>query len=212
MVKVELVDNIQILTVKGELNAEEVLNEAEKLTNASLGYYPNDKDFYTLKNEIEEHKTELDLRNLILVDKDSAFVLANVLLDVDSNNTYANYVLEQIKIGYLSEGDSLLNLGKLKDAKTVYNKLVDLYGPDDIITERIKKTSKKTVVNNKINIPNLIGLSVEDAIDLLSRSGLSEGKISRIASAERNKNMVINQVPKSGRVKRGTAVNLIVGE
>jgi hypothetical protein len=32
MVKVELVDNIQILTIKGELNADEVLKEAEKLS------------------------------------------------------------------------------------------------------------------------------------------------------------------------------------
>ncbi|UCH64635.1 MAG: serine/threonine protein kinase [Ignavibacterium sp.] len=186
--------------------------EAEHLANASLEYYPTDNDFNELKKEIAENKRELELRNLFLTDRDSAYVLANVLLELDSNNTFANYVLEQIKIGYLSQGDSLLNEGKLKDAKSVYNKLVDLYGPDDIFTERIKKTSKKKVVSKKIKVPNVIGMSVDDAVNLLIRSGLTDGKISRIASAVRNKNMVINQVPKSGRVKRGTAVNLIVGE
>jgi serine/threonine protein kinase len=206
----KIADDLFFLINKIMLDGE--LEEAKNLANASLGYYPNDEDFNTLRNEIEEHKTELELRNLILTNRDSAFVLANILLEVDSNNTYANYVLEQIKIEYLSQGDSLLNQGKLKEAKSIYNKLVDFYGPEDIFTERIKKTSKKIVVNNKINIPNLIGMSVEDALDLLIRAGLKEGKISRIASAERNKNMVINQVPKSGRVNRGTAVNLIVGE
>jgi beta-lactam-binding protein with PASTA domain len=100
----------------------------------------------------------------------------------------------------------------LKDAKKVYNKLVHLYGHDDLFRERIKRTSKKIAVNNKIKVPNLIGMSLDDAVDLLIRSGLKEGKISRIASAIRNKNMVINQVPKSGSVKRGTAVNLIAGD
>jgi serine/threonine protein kinase len=188
------------------------LEKAESLANASLGYYPNDKDFNELRDEIEEHKREFELRNLIITNRDSAFVLANVLLEIDSNNTYANYILEQIKIGYLSQGDSLFNLGKLKEAKIVYNKLVDLYGPSDIIIERIKKSSRKIVVNKNVNVPYVIGMSVNDAVDLLIRSGLTEGKISRIASAERNKNMVINQVPQSGSVKRGTTVNLIVGE
>jgi serine/threonine protein kinase len=188
------------------------LEVAENLANASLGYYPDDRDFNTLKNEIDEHKKVFELRNLVSSNRDSAFALASVLVELDSNNTYAIYILEQIKIRYLSEGDSLFNLGKLKDAKNVYNKLVDLYGPEDIITERIKKSSKKIVVNKKIKIPNVIGMSVDDALDLLIRSGLREGKISRIASAERNKNIVINQVPKSGSVNRGTAVNLIVGE
>lgn len=206
----KIADDLFFLINKTMLDGE--LKEAEKLTNASLGYYPNDKDFYTLKNEIEEHKTEIDLRNLVLVDRDSAFVLANVLLSVDSNNTFANYILEQIKIGYLSEGDSLLNQGKMKEAKTIYKKLVDLYGPDDLFTERIKKTSKKTVVNNNINVPNVIGMTVDDAIYLLFRSGLSEGKISKIPSSDSNKNIVINQVPRSGRVKRGAVINLIVGE
>jgi serine/threonine protein kinase len=206
----KIADDLFFLINKTMLDGE--LEEAENITNASLGYYPDDRDFNTLRNEIEEHKTELDLVNLVLTNRDSAFVSANVLLEVDSNSRFANYILEQIKIGYLSEGDSLLNLGKLKDAKKVYNKLVDLYGHDDLFSERIKRTSKKIAVNNKIKVPNLIGMSLDDAVDLLIRSGLKEGKISRIASAIRNKNMVINQVPKSGSVKRGTAVNLIAGD
>jgi tetratricopeptide (TPR) repeat protein len=188
------------------------LTEAEQLVIASLEYYPNDVDFHQLKKEIEEHKKEFELRNLVLTDKDSAYVLANVMAILDSNNSFVNYILEQIRIGYISEGDSLFDIGQLREAKIVYKKVIDLYGPNDMISEKIEKNSRKIVVNKKIKVPNVIGMSVDDALALLQRSGLSEGKISRIASAVRNKNIVINQVPKSGSVKRGTAVNLIVGD
>jgi hypothetical protein len=205
-----MADQLVFLINKNMLDGQ--LADAEHLANASLEYYPTDRDFNELRIEIEESKRESELRNLFLTDTDSAYVLANVQLQLDSNNTYANYVLEQINNGLISEVDSLFEMGKLNEAKLVYNKIVALFGPNDIIAEKIKTTKKKKIVSNKINIPNVIGMSVDDALDFLIKSGLSEGKISRIASAVRNKNMVINQVPKSGRVKRGTTVNLIVGE
>lgn len=188
------------------------LTDAERLANASLEYYHNDKDFNELRKEIDVHKKEFDLRNLVLTNRDSAFVLANVMLELDSNNTFANYILEQIKIRYISEGDSLFEMGKLKSAKIVYNKILKLFGASDIIIEKIKISKRKIVIKNKINIPNVIGMSVTDAVNYLQSAGLSEGKISRMVSSVRNKNIVINQIPRSGSVKRGTAVNLIVGK
>ncbi|MCZ6703031.1 MAG: protein kinase [Ignavibacteria bacterium] len=205
-----IADDIVFLINRTMLDGQ--LTDAERLADASLEYYPNDKDFNKLRKEIDVHKKEYDLRELVLTNRDSALVLANVMLELDSNNTFANYIIDEIKIGYISQGDSLFEMGKLKDAKIVYNKIIKLFGASDIIIDKIKKSKRKIVIKNKIDIPNVIGMSVNDAVALLQRSGLSEGKISRIVSSVRNKNIVINQIPRSGSVKRGTAVNLIVGE
>jgi len=205
-----IADHLVFLINKTMLDRQ--FSKAEQLVNASLEYYPSDKDFNQLRNEIEEHQKEFELRNLVITNRDSALVLANTMLELDSNNTFANYIIDEVKSRYTAEGDSLFEMGNLKDAKIVYNNIIKLFGADDIISEKLKTSKKKKVVINRINIPNVIGMSVSDALVKLQRSGLSEGTISRIASSIQNKNIVINQVPRSGSVKRGTAVNLIVGE
>lgn len=186
--------------------------DAEQLTDASLEYFPNDNDFSKLKIEIEEKQREFEIKNLLVTNKDSALVLVNTMLELDSSNAFANNIRDEVKNKYIIEGDSLLQIGKLNDAKIVYSRIIKLFGPDDIITEKLIFPKKEIVVSNMINIPNVIGMYASDAIKKLQEAGLIEGTISRIASSDQNKNIVINQIPRSGSVKRGTAVNLIIGE
>ena len=77
---------------------------------------------------------------------------------------------------------------------------------------KVNECKQKIWLSVRVNVPNIIGLYLDNAKSVLQRNGLRVGKISRILSAEQNKNKVINQTPKSGTVNRGTSVNLIVGE
>ena len=188
------------------------LEDAEQLASASLEYFPNDNDFSKLKIEIEQKQREFEIKDLLLTNKDSALVLANKILESDSSNLFANNIRDEVKNRYIVEGDSLAEMGKFKEAKVVYNTIIKLFGPDDILTEKLIIPKTEIIVNKMINIPYVIGMYANDAIEKLQRAGLSAGTISRIASSEQNKNLVINQIPRSGSVKRGTAVNLIIGE
>ncbi|MBC8390536.1 MAG: PASTA domain-containing protein [Actinobacteria bacterium] len=64
-----------------------------------------------------------------------------------------------------------------------------------------------------IPIPNLIGLSLEDASEILENSGLIKGNISKEYSSTFKENLIIDQKPKfNERIEPGGSVNIIVSK
>jgi serine/threonine-protein kinase len=76
------------------------------------------------------------------------------------------------------------------------------------VTKQAPLIKKQTVA-----VPNLEGMSIQEASRVLRRMGLKSGVVTRITSTAANYNLVLRQIPKSGRrLNEGSTVNLIVGE
>ena len=96
----------------------------------------------------------------------------------------------------------------------------DRYGPDTVISQKrpsgqnIQYGSFVDIIVSKgsesqVKVPNIIGLSYEEASKVLSESGLVTGNRTVVRNETYQSNTVVNQNPGSGElVNKGTSVNI----
>ncbi|MCU7511804.1 MAG: protein kinase [Ignavibacteria bacterium] len=81
------------------------------------------------------------------------------------------------------------------------------------VRNNVVKTTPPAVQRTAVTVPNLEGMTTQEASRVLRRLGLRSGAVTRITSTASNYNLVLRQIPKPGRrLNEGSAVNLIVGE
>jgi len=79
--------------------------------------------------------------------------------------------------------------------------------------EKPPEPKKEIVVEQKVKVPSVINLSPEAAARILRNNGLQLGTISKLPTGSGKKGVVFRQVPPAGtKLKRGSTVNLIIGE
>ncbi|MGE5354024.1 MAG: protein kinase domain-containing protein [Acidobacteriota bacterium] len=77
----------------------------------------------------------------------------------------------------------------------------------------VVQTTPSPVQRTGVTVPNLEGMTTQEASRVLRRLGLRSGAVTRITSTASNYNLVLRQIPKPGRrLNEGSAVSLIVGE
>ncbi|HEX2869106.1 MAG TPA: protein kinase [Ignavibacteriales bacterium] len=79
----------------------------------------------------------------------------------------------------------------------------------------VKRTTPANVTPPAVQrtVPNIEGMTIQEASRVLRRLGLRSGAVTKITSTASNYNLVLRQIPKPGRrINQGAAVNLIVGE
>lgn len=82
---------------------------------------------------------------------------------------------------------------------------------------RVRKDSTIKVVVSKgreiVEVPDVVGQSIEDATFLLAKKGLEVGKKEYKYSDKVEENVIISQDPKAGKkARKGTAVNLVISK
>ncbi|HEX2961522.1 MAG TPA: protein kinase [Ignavibacteriales bacterium] len=113
----------------------------------------------------------------------------------------------------LANADREFRKGNFKEALERYTMIKALFGKDRYLEQKIAKCNSEIESSNKIKIPNLIGLSLQEAQGALSQKGLVVGKISEVSSLEKFKGKIITQIPRSGtEAKKGNEVKLFIGK
>ncbi|HEX2960399.1 MAG TPA: PASTA domain-containing protein, partial [Ignavibacteriales bacterium] len=108
---------------------------------------------------------------------------------------------------------------KTENKSNLTNKAEDNTGAPTVekrntpVRNNVVKTTPPAVQRAAVTVPNLEGMTTQEAARVLRRLGLRSGAVTRITSTASNYNLVLRQIPKPGRrLNEGSAVNLIVGE
>lgn len=187
-------------------------NEAEIFSQSALKYFPNDNSFSNFTSEIKIRKLELRADSLLKNDPIEAYTVCKEIKNLDSTNNYIIPAMQQIKGQLTGYGDVEFKKGNLFTALDNYERVKSLFGKDSNIDGKIEKCNSEIKASNIIKMPNLVGLNIQKAKNIISGIGLIRGKVSEILS-EKNRGIVITQMPQSGTiVKKGSSVKLIIGK
>lgn len=200
---------------------------AELINNDPMEAYKICKDIQASDPENNYVKTALpEIKNKLLAKADNEFANRNFKeaadqynkikemfgSDEDIDRKIAKSGTEINKNYMLSNADKEFRKKNYKEALSQYQKIKALFGRDKFVEQRIAKSNSELEASSKIAIPNLIGLTLQEAQNSLSQNGLVAGKISEILS-EKNKGKVITQIPRSGSVvQKGAEIKLIIGK
>jgi len=185
--------------------------EAESKILSALYYFPNNTELNRIQDQVKIDKLVREARELISNDTKRAYSLCESIRELDPNNNEVNIILNDIKANYITKGDQHFNSRQWQSAKTNYERVIEFFGTNDYVQNRIAECNNQIRIVSRVSIPNLIGMLLLNARNQLQGTGLSVGEVSFIVTSAQNRGRVINQNPKSGRVNRGTPINLIVG-
>lgn len=210
-----LKDNIRMQAE--EETAEAPKPETDKNNNGKSGYI---FDY----NEEEPAKKKAFVPALIII----AFLLLTAAIGYTVYNRYSEKliglvpeenkpaVISQPQNKTLQEPQALVNTDK---SSTDANKADENTGSASALRRNTqRKTTQQQVTappvkRTTVPVPNLEGMTLQEASGVLRRLGLRSGGVTRITSTAQNYNLVLRQIPKPGRrMNEGSAVNLIVGE
>ena len=146
----------------------------------------------------------------------SIFILVGVIaiLYFTSGNKEINTLNENIN----TEQENRLQRNNVPPVKTNQNNISNKKTmPEETIIEpeevKPKETKKEVAIEQQISVPSVLNLSPEAARLILKNLGLQVGTISKLASGSENRGIVFRQIPTAGsKLKKGSSVNLIVGE
>ncbi|MGE5811872.1 MAG: protein kinase domain-containing protein [Ignavibacteria bacterium] len=187
--------------------------KAKKIISAAEPYFPSSAAFKGYSDQIKIKELEIEAGKYLYTDPVRTYNICKEIKALDPDNFYVSSVLPEIRNSMVSYADKEYDRGNVRTALDNYNQVKVLFGNDSYIDEMISKCSSKVNESGNLKVPNLIGLSLQKAESMLSRFGLSKGKVSEIISHEKNKGKVINQIPKAGSsTKKGSVINLIVGK
>ena len=153
----------------------------------------------------------------------NAYIVYSEVLDMEPENDLAKMGLENIRKSYLERSKSELTNSEFKQSLATSDSALE-YFQDNTELLNINKLAKQKIESQKIEaeriseetkqtkVPNLIGLQITAAGDILKVNRLRVGTISRVISPGRV-GTVINQFPRGGELtNQESYVNLVVGE
>ncbi len=190
------------------------LDEAENLLVTVQQYFPANNLFSnTLDNRIKIKKLEGQADEILNKDPIEAFNICDKIKNLDPNNSFVISLLPRIKDNLTGMAEREFKSGNYKSALNDFTRIRNYFGEDRHVNEMITKISSKTKESSDVKVPNLIGLTIKQAKNILKENNLQSGNILEIASSEQNKGKVINQIPNAAvKAQSGTKVNLIIGK
>jgi serine/threonine protein kinase len=201
-------DSLQIL-----IN-ENKIDKAENLLTTVRQYFPSNALFsntYDTRRKIK--KMESQANNLINEDPGEAFNICDKIRNLDPNNAFVISLLPKIKDNLTNIAEKEFKSGSYKLALNDFTRVRNYFGDDRYVNEMITRSSAKVKESSELKIPNLVGLTLKKAKEMLKENNLQNGSVLEIISTEQNKGKVINQIPVAGaKSQSGAKVNLIVGK
>lgn len=200
-----------------ELSIEQAIKNnnlelAKRISSAAIAYFPTSDQFLIIKNQVHTTADISKLKALVEQNLDSAYALCKGLLASDPENYTIQNIFSEIKTRYIASADILYTANKWYEARRAYQNVIDKYGPDTRIQSRIEDSNRQIVSSRRVSIPNVVGMSVDEARSILQNSELIIGNISRIDRPDAV-NKIIRIIPPPGSsVQRGTSVGIIIGQ
>jgi len=195
-----------------KLNASNKIEETKKLILLAQQYFPSNNLYPDKLNQIKIKELELKAANFLDKDLLEAYKICKEIEALDSDNAYVTTTITEIKNNLTKKADLELERGSFKSALNNYNQIKTMFGTDSNIEAKIVQCNSKIKETNTVKIPNLVGLSIEEAKTKLSKIGLLT-IVTEIISQAKNSGKVMQQNPKADtETKKGTKVILSVGK
>ena len=190
------------------------INEADNLLTIVKQYFPTNSLFTnTYDNRIKIRKLELQAGEILTKNPVEAFNICDKIKNLDPNNSYVVSLLPKIKDNMTNTAEREFRTGNYKLALNDFTRIRNYFGGNTYINEMITKSSSKLSESNEVRIPNLVGLPLAKAKDVIKENHLQVGNILEIISSEENKGKIINQIPVAGmKAQAGKKINLIIGK
>lgn len=162
------------------------------------------------------------IKFILLLETALIFFLASALITTNLILKGEIVTVPNLRGKTLDEGRTLLgrNLLSLNFAGTKFDSEIEkglIISQDPPAGSKIKANRMVKVIvsagSEIVEIPDLLGKSLETAVQTLASVGLSRGTISQVHSRQYPAGRIIAQVPKpGGKVKRSTAINLLISQ
>ncbi len=168
-------------------------NEIQKILNkAATGL---NKDNFTV-NELNAINSEI-----------------SKVLRLDPTNNTARELQVRLKKEYLILGDSFYRANQFNKALAVYQEAKNSFGIYDKLADKINDCRKKLEAESKVEVPDIVGKTLQEAQQILVHFNLSINKLVPVSVTPENRGKITWQFPKSGeRVKRNSSITIGVGE
>ncbi|MFZ0455327.1 MAG: protein kinase [Ignavibacteriaceae bacterium] len=190
------------------------ITEAENLLAIAKQYFPSNSLFSdTYANRINIKKLELQAGENLSKDPAEAFNICDKIRSLDPNNSYVISLMPKIKDNLTNTAEREFRTGNYKSALNDFTRLRNYFGENSYINEMITKSNLKLSESSEMRIPELVGLPLAKAKEVIKGNHFQVGNVIEIISSEQNKGRIINQIPVAGtKAENGRKVNLIIGK
>lgn len=215
---------IESIFIKLRSQAKDDLNtgnngKAEASIDLLKRYYPDrtsDLNKLLQKDENSQllSKTQqmLSRNNLTLEDLNVIYANLKTEFSSERDNEIAKAYLLQLEDKFKQLGEASFSSNQFQKALQIYEKGREYFVSNSSFLNRINECRRKIQDMSLVEVPNLIGMTVEEASISLVNKGLVVTSLT-VAGPLSERGLVVGQRPSAGtRVKHGDPVTLSVGE